>query len=186
MTRALLIVDVQLDFCEGGSLAVEGGSAVAAGITSYLRGHAPAYEHVVATRDRHIDPGDHFADEPDFRQSWPPHCVVGTGGAEIHPDLDLIFVEAIFDKGEYAAAYSGFDGRLSGVALQEWLAERDVDRVDIAGLATDYCVRATALDATRLGFTTRVLIDLTAGVAEHTSATAIAEFRIAGIDVENG
>lgn len=183
MTTALLIVDVQRDFCEGGSLAVDGGAAVAAGITAYLRTHASAYELVVATRDHHIDPGGHFAAEPDFSRSWPAHCVVGTAGVEFQPELDLSYVNAVFDKGEYAAAYSGFEASLDGVALQPWLAERDVDRVEIAGIATDYCVRATALDAARFGFSTRVLIDLTAGVAKDSSAAAIEEFRAASIEV---
>lgn len=180
---ALLIVDVQRDFCEGGSLAVAGGAAIAAAITAHLRTAARSYDHIVATRDHHIDPGEHFADVPDFSHSWPAHCVVGTDGVELHPNLDPAYVEAIFDKGEFAAAYSGFEGSHDGVALQTWLAERGVGRVDITGIATDYCVRHTALDALRLGFTTRVLIDLTAGVAPETSAAAIEELRTAGIEI---
>lgn len=180
---ALLIVDVQRDFCEGGSLAVVGGAAVAAAITAHLQAQGDAYEQIVATRDHHIDPGEHFADDPDFSRSWPAHCVVGTRGVEFHPALDLSRVAAIFDKGEYAAAYSGFEASLDGVALQPWLTRRGVTNVEIAGIATDYCVRATALDAARLGFTTRVLADLTAGVAEDTSAAAIEEFRAAGIQL---
>lgn len=180
---ALVIVDVQLDFCEGGSLAVAGGSDVAAGITEHLRAHATDYDHIVATRDRHIDPGDHFSEEPDFSRSWPAHCVVGTSGAQFHPALDLGEVGAIFDKGEYAAAYSGFEGRQGGQSLHEWLTERGVGRVDLVGIATDYCVRASALDAARLGYPTRVLLDLTAAVAEDTRASALEEFRAAGITV---
>ncbi len=108
MTRAVIVVDVQNDFCEGGSLAVAGGAAVAAAIGPWL--DSVAVDHVVATRDHHIDPGAHFATHPDFVDSWPAHCVVGTGGVELHPDLDRSRIEAIFDKGEYQAAYSGFDG----------------------------------------------------------------------------
>ncbi len=182
-STALLIVDVQRDFCEGGSLAVAGGSAVASAITAHLREAAATYDHIIATRDHHIDPGDHFADQPDFARSWPAHCVVGTLGVELHPDLDRSFIAAVFDKGEYAAAYSGFEASRAGQSLEQWLSERGVGVVDIAGIATDYCVRATALDAARLGFRTRVLIDLTAGVAEDTSAAAIAEFRVAGIQI---
>src|ERR671916_2246441 len=110
MTRALLVVDVQIDFCEGGSLAVAGGADVAAAISEHVRAHAGDYAHVVATRDHHIDPGGHFAEHPDFLETWPAHCVVGTGGEELHEALNRERLEAIFDKGEYAAAYSGFQG----------------------------------------------------------------------------
>src|ERR671912_329525 len=117
MTRALLVVDVQNDFCEGGSLAVAGGTAVAAAITEHVRTAGGDYAHVVATRDHHVDPGGHFAEQPDFLETWPPHCVAGTDGAELHPRLDREPIEAVFDKGERAAAYSGFEGRSDGVAL---------------------------------------------------------------------
>src|ERR1700712_2097462 len=113
MTRALVVVDVQNDFCEGGSLAVAGGAAVASAITAHVRD--AGYAHVVATRDHHVDPGRHFADHPDYLETWPVHCVVGTGGVELHPNLDRSPLEAVFDKGEFAAAYSGFEGRSEGV-----------------------------------------------------------------------
>jgi len=182
MTRALIVVDVQNDFCEGGSLAVAGGAAVAAAIS----GHIPAagYDHVVATRDHHIDPGRHFAQQPDFIETWPAHCVVGTGGVELHEALDREPLEAIFDKGEYAAAYSGFEASADGVPLAEWLRERGVDTVDVVGLTTDFCVRATALDALGNGFATRVLLHLTAGVAEGTTEAAIEQLRAAGVGLE--
>src|SRR5262245_26040209 len=164
--RALLIVDVQNDFCAGGSLAVAGGADVARRITELLAGR-PDYAHVVATMDHHIDPGSHFSDSPDYANSWPRHCVVGTEGAGFHPAFDHGGVEAVFTKGEYAAAYSGFEGTdESGTKLAEWLRTRGVDAVDVVGIATDYCVRATAADAVAEGFATRVLLDLTAGVAE--------------------
>ncbi len=165
MTKALIVVDVQRDFCEGGSLAVTGGAATAAKISALLKsGHG--YDHVVATRDHHIDPGDHFSDQPDFVDSWPPHCVVGTAGVEFHDQLTFRNFGAIFDKGEYAAAYSGFEGKSGdGKALAHWLAEHEVDQVDVCGIATDYCVRATALDARANGLATTVLLDLTAAVA---------------------
>ena len=150
MTRALLIVDVQNDFCEGGRLAVRGGAQVAAAITAHLAGPT-RYDHVVATRDFHVDPGDHFSAEPDYIDSWPEHCVVGTEGSELHPDLDVGRIEAIFDKGEYAAAYSGFEGSSHGVPLADWLRDRDVDELAVVGLATDHCVRATAMDAVLTG-----------------------------------
>ena len=115
MSRTLIVVDVQNDFCEGGSLAVAGGTAVAAAITEHVR--SAGYDHVVATRDHHIDPGGHFAEQPDFLETWPAHCVVGTGGVELHPQLDREPIEAVFDKGEYAAAYSGFEGSAEGALL---------------------------------------------------------------------
>ena len=136
MTRALVVVDVQNDFCEGGSLAVAGGAAVAAAITGRMR--QGGYDHVVATRDHHVDPDGHFSEHPDFLESWPAHCVVGTSGVELHPELDRGPIEAVFDKGEYAAAYSGFEGRAEGVPLAAWLRERGVDAVDVVGIATDH------------------------------------------------
>lgn len=165
MTKALIVVDVQRDFCEGGSLAVDGGAATAAKISALLQsGHS--YDHVVATRDHHIDPGDHFSATPDFIDSWPPHCVVGTPGMEFHDQLTYRDFDAIFDKGEYAAAYSGFEGKSGdGKTLAQWLSDHRVDQVEVCGIATDYCVRATALDAKSNGFDTTVLLDLTVAVA---------------------
>jgi nicotinamidase/pyrazinamidase len=181
--RALIVVDVQNDFCEGGSLGVAGGTAVAAAISEYLAGPERArYEHVVASRDYHIDPGDHFSDHPDFAGSWPPHCVVGTPGARFHPRLDTSHMETVFSKGAHAAAYSAFEGTDgAGTPLADWLRERDVDALDVAGIATDYCVRATALDAARAGFATRVLLGMTAGVAPVTTQEAVDALRAAGV-----
>ena len=182
--RALIIVDVQNDFCEGGSLAVAGGGAVARGISSLLASPGQDYAHVVATKDYHIDPGSHFSDHPDYARSWPPHCVAGTSGADFHPDLDTADVEAVFRKGAHAAAYSGFEGADDqGTPLADWLRGHDVDSVDVAGIATDYCVRATAADAAAAGFGTRVLLGLTAGVDPGTTADAIASLRAAGVEV---
>jgi nicotinamidase/pyrazinamidase len=187
MTRldtALAIVDVQRDFCEGGSLAVAGGAAVARHVTAYLRTRGAEYRAVVATRDHHIDPGGHFSDSPNFETSWPRHCVVGTPGVEFHPDLETGSIEAVFDKGEHAAAYSGFEGKATtGEGLAEWLKSRGVRNLDVAGIATDYCVKATALDGIRAGFATTVLADLTAGVAPETTQAAITELREAGVIV---
>jgi nicotinamidase/pyrazinamidase len=182
--RALLIVDVQNDFCEGGSLPVTSGAEVARDISAYLDGHAAEYHHVVATRDYHVDPGDHFSATPDYLNSWPPHCVAGTPGAAFHPDLDVAMIEAVFSKGAHAAAYSGFEGTTPcGTPLATWLRERGVTDVDIAGLATDYCVRATAADAIREGLRTRVLTGLIAGVAAGTSEQALAGLRAAGAEL---
>jgi len=188
MKRALIVVDVQNDFCEGGSLAVNGGAEVAHRIGTLLHHwsnkdpQAPPYDVVVATRDHHIDPGDHFSREPDFEHSWPRHCVVGTDGEAFHPNLDPQPFDAVFLKGEYAAAYSGFEGKdPSGTGLADWLRRHQVTDVDVCGLATDYCVRATALDAAREGFETTVIEELCAGVAPETTTRALDELRAAGI-----
>jgi nicotinamidase/pyrazinamidase len=182
MNRALIVVDVQNDFCEGGSLAVAGGAGVAAAITAHLAAHREEYAHVVATRDYHVDPQGHFSDRPDFTDTWPPHCVVGTAGAEFHPDLDTGAVQAVFSKGEFAAAYSGFEGATEdGTGLAAWLRSAGVTAVDVAGIATDHCVRATAADASREGFETRVLLDLTAGVARATTEAALGQLDSAGV-----
>jgi nicotinamidase/pyrazinamidase len=181
--RALIIVDVQNDFCAGGSLDVGGGAALVPAINDYLTAR-PRYPHVVATKDFHIDPGDHFSEDPDYLSSWPPHCVAGTWGAEFRADLDTGSVEAVFCKGAYSAGYSGFDGvDENGTPLLEWLRQRGVDSVDIVGIATDHCVRRTAGDAARAGLTTRVLVDLTAAVAEDSAAEALAEMRAAGVEL---
>ncbi|MET0693828.1 MAG: isochorismatase family protein [Propionibacteriaceae bacterium] len=184
MTKtALIVVDTQRDFCEGGSLAVAGGAQVAASISDLLAG-VNRYDHVVATRDHHIDPGEHFSDHPDFVDSWPPHCVVGTPGVEFHDNLVTDDIESVFDKGEYAAAYSGFEGKNDhGQSLMAWLAEHAIRQVDICGLTTDYCVRATAVDAASAGFQTTVLLDLTAAVAPDRLAQTLAALTAAGVTV---
>jgi nicotinamidase/pyrazinamidase len=179
MGSAMIVVDVQNDFCEGGSLAVAGGTDVARAVSAHVA--EDGVEHVVATRDHHIDPGAHFSIDPDFASTWPPHCVVGTTGVELHPDLRTDRIEAVFDKGEYAAAYSGFEGTAEGIGLAEWLRTHDVDTVEIVGIATDHCVRATALDAARLGLATTVRLNLTAGVAAATVESALEQLRAAGV-----
>jgi nicotinamidase/pyrazinamidase len=189
MRRALIVVDVQNDFCEGGSLAVAGGADVAAAVTELIGQAAGAgYQHVVATRDHHIAPGNHFSSNPDFTHSWPAHCVAGTEGVGFHPNFAPAVasgaIDAVFDKGAYAAAYSGFEGAdENGVKLADWLRAREVDEVDVVGIATDHCVRATALDAVRAGFRTQVLLDLTAGVASETTELALEELREAGVEL---
>ncbi|MFF8836509.1 isochorismatase family protein [Streptomyces sp. NPDC015130] len=192
MHRALIVVDVQNDFCEGGSLAVTGGADVAAAITDLVGQTAgTSYRYVVATRDHHVDPGGHFAPEgedPDYVTSWPVHCVAGTEGVGFHPNFAPAVasgaIDSVFDKGAYDAAYSGFEGLdENGRTLAEWLRERDVTEVDVVGIATDHCVRATALDAAREGFRTQVLLDLTAGVAKATTAKALEELGAAGVEL---
>lgn len=185
--RALIVVDVQNDFCEGGSLPVQGGARVAADISGLLHRWsgrepgAPDYSHAVATQDHHVDPGAHWSADPDFRESWPVHCKVGTEGVAFHPNLDPQPFDAVFLKGDHAAAYSGFEGTADGVPLADWLRERGVTEVDVCGIATDHCVRATALDAVAEGFSTRVLGDLCAGVAPATTEAALTEMAEAGV-----
>ena len=190
MKRALIVVDVQNDFCEGGSLPVQGGAEVAFKIGRLLHHwtekdpKAPDYALTVATRDHHVDPGDHFSKDPDFVHSWPRHCVVGTDGEAFHPNLDPQPFDAVFLKGRHEAAYSGFEGSTSdGAALADWLRQHDVTDVDVCGIATDYCVRATSLDAVRNGFRVRLLSDLCAGVAPQTTAAALDELEAAGVEV---
>ncbi len=184
--RALVIVDVQNDFCEGGSLAVAGGSQVARAVSAHLAGPAGReYAQVVATQDYHIDPGGHFSAAPDFASSWPAHCVAGTPGADFHPDLDVSRLDEVFRKGAHSAAYSGFEGASElGESLQSWLAARGVTGVDVVGIATDYCVRATAADAVRAGLATSVLLGLTAGVAAGTTGAALSELRELGVELQ--
>jgi nicotinamidase/pyrazinamidase len=185
--RALILVDVQNDFCEGGSLAVAGGAEVARRISAHVLGHTGEYAAIVATADWHDDPGGHFAEHPDFVDSWPVHCRIGTDGAHFHPAVEPAFehVGAIFRKGEHAAAYSGFEGSTTEggarVPLAQWLRDKAIEQVDVVGIATDHCVRATALDATSEGFETTVLLGLTAGVARPSTDAALAAMEAAGI-----
>lgn len=189
MTKALFIIDVQNDFTEGGALGVEGGAAVAAGITEYLAAHRDDYALVVASRDWHDAEGDnggHFAldGEPDFVDTWPVHCVAGSPGAEYHPALDVSAVDVHIRKGQGEPAYSIFEGTDdSGRGIAEVLAERGVIEVDLVGIATDYCVRRSALDALEHGQHVRVLTGLVAGVAAESSAAALAELGHAGAEI---
>ena len=181
--RALVIVDVQNDFCEGGSLAVSGGAAAARRISEKLAGTTD-YDVIVATRDHHIDPGAHFSDTPDYVTSWPVHCVAGTPGEAFHPDLDTSRVVAVFSKGQYSDGYSGFEGvDDAGVLLGDFLRERGVGEVDVIGIATDHCVKQTALSGAGQGFAVRVLLDDTAAVDPSSIEGTVADLRAAGVDV---
>jgi nicotinamidase/pyrazinamidase len=190
MIRALLIIDVQNDFTEGGALGVDGGGAVAAAITAHLVAHPHRYGVVVASRDWHDadnDNGGHFALDaaPDFAGTWPVHCVAGTDGAEYHAALDTALIDIHVRKGQGVPAYSIFEGTTSeGRSLAAALDDLNVTAVDVVGIATDYCVRASALDAAATGRPARVLSDLVAGVAADSSAAALAELAAAGIAVE--
>ena len=185
MARALIVVDVQNDFCEGGALAVSGGAAVASGLAELLRPDSAAraeYEFVVATRDWHIDPGPHFSDEPDYVDSWPPHCRAESLGAQLRPELAGMRFDTVFDKGHHSAAYSGFEGvGPGGAKLGEWLREKGVDTVDAVGIATDFCVAATARDAAESGFTTRVLLEHCAAVRPDGAAEAKQKLELFGV-----
>lgn len=207
--HALIIVDVQQDFCEGGSLAIDGGAETAALITEYINQCGEKYHVIATTRDWHIDPGPHFNAEPDYENSWPVHCVAGTPGAELHQNLDPEFIEAEFLKGQYNDGYSGFDGVLgepdmvrsqdgtagpygataaaaaastsTSMTMDDWLRDHEVERLTVVGLATDHCVRATAIDASDAGYEVRVLTNLTAGVAEGSIDVALDEMEDAGV-----
>lgn len=188
MRRALIIVDVQKDFCEGGSVPVKGGADRAAAIADLVRRTNGQYAFVVATRDHHIDPGAHFSENPDFRDSFPVHCVVGSDGGQFHPHfapaVDAGHVDEVVFKGAHSASKSGFEGfTQDGTALSDWLKASDIIDLDVVGIATDHCVKATALDGVRAGFTVRVLLDYTAGVAADSTRTALDELRRAGVEL---
>jgi nicotinamidase/pyrazinamidase len=190
--RGLLVVDVQNDFCEGGALGVEGGAQVARGITHFIAEHAPEYAVIVASRDWHDadnDNGGHFAPDgeaPNFVTTWPVHCVVGSTGAEYHPDLTLPNHTLHVKKGQGVPSYSMFEGHSDdGRTVEEILTAAGVTEVDVVGIATDHCVRASALDARGAGFEVRVLNDLIAAVSPDTERSARAEMTEAGVVFAN-
>ena len=180
MSKALIIVDVQNDFCEGGALAVAGGAAVARAVTDFARAHASDYSQIIASRDWHDadnNNGGHF-------DLWPVHCVAGSSGAAYHPSLDQSLISLHIFKGQGSHGYSIFEGvTKSGEKMVDALTARNIDSVDIVGLATDHCVRASALDAKRAGLNVRVITSLTAGVSPETTERAIDEMVDAEVDV---
>lgn len=186
---ALVVVDVQVDFCEGGSLAVDGGTAVARGISRWLSRHRRAYAAIIATRDWHIDPRDHFSEAPDYVNSWPVHCRAGSEGARFHPALDThvdfsTVVDAVVSKGQYSGAYSGFEGMTGdNRSLEQLLRSRRIEILDVVGIATDYCVKATALDGRELGYGVRLLAPFCAGVSDSGEIQALADMDKAGVRV---
>lgn len=184
-SRALLIVDVQPTFCEGGELAVSGGNAVAGRIAGYLRASREDYALTATSQDWHVDPGSHFSDQPDFVDTWPPHGLVGTPNAELHSDVSAALAPSGADvtikKGLHQAAYSAFDGTdAQGRSLAEVLGAAGIDAVDVCGIAESHCVRATALDALNAGLRLRLLTDLTVPVTEESGAQARADIQAAG------
>jgi len=185
MRNALVVVDVQNDFCEGGALPVTGGAAVAAHVARHVRHFRGEYQFVVATRDYHEDPGDHFAETPDFVNTWPKHCLIGTPGAALcTPISNLVrekLIQSVVDKGRHAAAYSGFEALdPRGHPLLDVLRENRIDHIDICGLATDYCVRATALDARKHDLQVRILVNLCAPVKAESGQKAFEDMKAAG------
>ncbi|MBW3068093.1 isochorismatase family protein [Actinomyces sp. 594] len=183
-SRALIIVDVQPTFCEGGALAVPGGNAVAARVAGYASAHRGDYELVVTTQDWHIDPGEHFSDTPDFVDTWPPHGVAGTAEAELHPALAGLAPDVRVKKGQYAAAYSGFEGvDETGSVLDAVLRCHGIEALDVVGLAESHCVKETALDGVRGGYRVRVLTDLTVPVSPEQGEAARAAMAEAGVEL---
>jgi nicotinamidase/pyrazinamidase len=189
MRNALLVVDVQADFAEGGSLGVQGGLAVAAMIARHVRHFKSEYQFVVASRDYHENAPDHISDHPDFVNTWPPHCMAGTPGAAFVPTIQNLvrekYIQEVVTKGRNSAAYSAFDGLdKRGHGLLDVLKEQRIDHIDVCGIATDYCVRASALDARKNAFQVRVLVNLCAPVNEATGQQALAEMKAAGIQLQ--
>lgn len=189
MRNALLVVDVQVDFVEGGALGVTGGMSVAAMIARHVRHFKNEYQFVVASRDYHEDPADHFSDHPDFKNTWPPHGVVGTPGAAFVPAIQNLvrekYIQTVVLKGRHAAAYSAFEGLdPRGHYLLDVLKENRIDHIDVCGIATDYCVRASALDARKNQFQVRVLVNLCAAVDEASGQAALEEMKAAGCQLQ--
>jgi nicotinamidase/pyrazinamidase len=189
MRNALLVVDTQMDFVEGGSLPVQGGLTVAAMIARHVRHFKYEYQFVVASRDYHENAPDHISDHPDFVTTWPAHCMVGTPGAGFVPTIQNLvrekLIQAVVTKGRNAAAYSAFDGvDARGHNLLDVLKEQRIDHIDVCGIATDYCVRASALDARKNQFQVRVLVNLCAAVNEATGQQALDEMKAAGCQLQ--
>lgn len=189
MGRALIVVDVQKDFCEGGSLAVAGGSATAARITNFVESSRATYDLVVVSRDWHVDPGGHFAapgQAPDYSETWPQHCVAGSEGAEWDPHFLLPDDAVVVSKGERSAAFSAFEGVTDDrITLVDLLRSRRIDAVDVVGIATSWCVKRTALDAVRAGFQTTVLAGLTADVDPEDTPGTLEELAAAGVKISD-
>src|SRR5229473_3428207 len=189
MRNALLVVDVQADFVEGGSLGVAGGLTVAAMIDRHVRHFKTEYQFIVASRDYHESAPDHISDHPYFVTTWPPHCSAGTPGAAFVPTIQSLvrekYIQEVVTKGRNAAAYSAFDGvDTRGHRLLDVLKEQRIDHIDVCGIATDYCVRLSALDARKNAFQVRVLVNLCAAVNEATGLQAIEEMKAAGCQVQ--
>lgn len=206
MKNVLIVVDVQKDFCENGNLAVAGGNNAAVQIANYIDAESEKFDVIVATKDWHVNPGEHFASysgpAPDFVNTWPDHCVAFSEGARFNVALENIEFDEVFLKGMDSAAYSGFEGfafvdsggtgwdeldpqNVGLTTLEEYIGnpKREDINVGVVGIAFDYCVKATALDAARLGYDVVVLKQLTASVAPENDAQTIKDLQAAGVEV---
>jgi nicotinamidase/pyrazinamidase len=182
--RAIIVVDPQPDFFEDGPLPIAGATAIAERIRDYLAARGATFDVAIVTQDWHVSPGEHWSATPNYESTWPVHCAADSPGAQIHQALANVPWDAVIHKGAREGAYSGFEGRsLDGASLAEMLSERGVRDVLVVGFATDHCVKATALDARRLGLDVTVALDLCAGVTPETTRVAIIEMRDAGISI---
>lgn len=198
MSKALIIVDVQPTFCEGGELGVEGGNAVAERIAEYVETHRNEYSYVATTQDWHVEPGRHWSDDPDYVDTWPVHGKAGTANAGLHPAIAALGIGHHFKKGQYSPSYSGFEGLedntdriptreevaadlTAGRTLANALEAVGITRVDVVGLAESHCVKETALDARKLGYETHVIEELTEPVSEELGVDARRQMREAGV-----
>ena len=199
-TKALIVVDVQPTFCEGGELGVDGGNAVAERVAAFVATHRAEYGYIATTQDWHIEPGSHFSKTPDYVDTWPPHGVAGTPNAELHPAIAALSIQHHFKKGQYQAAYSGFEGiedntdrvqtraefaatQARGNTLEHALQSAGVDHVDVVGIAESHCVKETALDSKKLGYPTTVFTDLTVPVSEDQGVAAHNAMAAAGVEL---
>ncbi len=183
--HALLIVDLQPTFCEGGSLPVAGGNRVAEKIASFVL-NEKKYQCVITTQDWHIAPDGHFSTSPNYIDTWPEHGLADSDEAQLHPALNKVIdkVSNMVKKGKYAAAYSGFEGvNDDEISLDLILKAKGVTHVDIVGLALDYCVKETAIDSVKYGYQTRVLTYLSAAVAPEVIDETVTELKQAGVKV---
>ena len=198
MSKALIIVDVQPTFCEGGELGVEGGNAVAERIAEYVETHRNEYSYVATTQDWHVEPGRHWSDDPDYVDTWPVHGKAGTANAGLHPAIAALGIGHHFKKGQYSPSYSGFEGLedntdriptreevaadlTAGRTLANALEAAGITHVDVVGLAESHCVKETALDARKLGYETHVIEELTEPVSEELGVDARRQMREAGV-----
>ena len=198
MTKALIVVDVQPTFCEGGELGVAGGNAVAERIARYVAEHRSEYAYIATTQDWHVDPGTHWSDQPDFVDTWPVHGKAGTPNAQLHPAIAALRIEHHFKKGQYSPSYSGFEGyedntdriatraqavddARNAMTLAGALDAAEVTRIDVVGLAESHCVKETALDAKRLGYEVHVIERLAEPVSEELGVAARRQMREAGV-----
>jgi nicotinamidase/pyrazinamidase len=200
MSKALIVVDVQPTFCEGGELGVPGGNAVAERIAAFVSEHRGDYAYIATTQDWHIEPGSHFSEHPDFVDTWPPHGRASTTNAQLHPVIAALDIAHHFKKGQYSAAYSGFEGiedntdaipsrdevkaqEQAGHTLANALKAAGIDHVDVVGIAESHCVKATALDAKQLGYGVTVFSDLTVPVSPESGEAARVAMREAGVEL---